>query len=72
MSDVMLKPCPFCGGTLMRMRKREITRWGQKETKFMMQCVTCQAQTGLKEAEVDAIACWNLRHDETYEGADRE
>lgn len=56
----------------MRMRKREITRWGQKETKFMMQCVTCQAQTGLKEAEADAIACWNLRHDETYEGADRE
>ena len=66
------KSCPFCGCASIRMRDRAITRWGQTGVKFMLQCAACQAQTGLKETEADAIACWNMRHNSTYEGAEDE
>lgn len=65
-----VKSCPFCGGTLMELKSIEL--WKPRETKFIMRCCACRAQTGIKETKEEAIFCWNLRHNGIYKGDEDE
>lgn len=60
-----VKKCPFCGGTLMNLKRIDISRGG---TRFVMLCCACLAQTGMKKTEEEAMVCWNMRHNDVYTG----
>ncbi len=52
MSNVNLKPCPFCGSTMVRLRREpkiwtigKIRCWGVKSVYFV-ECLDCDVRTG--------------------------
>ena len=58
MSEVMLKPCPFCGG--------EAKVWRSKNDYpnadgYWIECVGCAASTKKHDKRVPAEASWNTR-----------
>ena len=68
------KPCPFCGGTRVRVIEGETFRWRRAE------CAECQATSGrvriqttdfrrIAAAEVEAMKVWNTRHETKAEAA---
>jgi Lar family restriction alleviation protein len=48
-----LKPCPFCGGTALRM--------GGKWELSYIRCADCWAQTNLSRTQEEAEEAWNRR-----------
>jgi Lar family restriction alleviation protein len=67
-----LKPCPFCGGEakLIRTHPNPAIDWGGRygTTVWEVYCSNtdcpCEAGTGWKNTEAEAIEAWNTRHDE--------
>lgn len=54
-----LKPCPFCGSDIIRVC---FTRDFITEKKlFYVQCMNCEAESGYKQRERDAIDLWENR-----------
>lgn len=56
-----LKPCPFCGGTDIRI-KRDLTCGFET---FSMQCMVCDAPQNYHDSERGAIDAWNTRAERT-------
>lgn len=57
MSEIKLKPCPFCGRKAM-----EVENWKIKGgILYGVRCVHCHAVTGYYEDEKDAFKAWNQR-----------
>lgn len=64
MSEIKLKPCPFCGG------KAKLKSYELKEpaasTLYWVACSKCFAKTTSKLfSEVEAINKWNMRYGDT-------
>jgi Lar family restriction alleviation protein len=53
--DNELKPCPFCGGTDIRV----VAPNGNDD--YWAQCTKCCAESGVKTGRDAAIAAWNRR-----------
>jgi Lar family restriction alleviation protein len=56
MSEITLKPCPFCGGEA---NMTFIFRVG-----FKVECTVCGCKTALFNRNEDAINVWNRRADD--------
>ena len=56
MSEIKLKPCPFCGG---KANMSLIFRAG-----FKVECTVCGCKTTLFNRNGDAINVWNRRADD--------
>lgn len=62
-----LKPCPFCGGTSIRLEKNEYTDSGcdgkiiATATRQRIYCSLCACGTTWWYYEEDAIEAWNQR-----------
>lgn len=56
-----LKPCPFCGGTDIRI-KRDLTCGFET---FSVQCMVCDAPQNYHDSERGAIDAWNTRTERT-------
>lgn len=56
-----LKPCPFCGGTDIRI-KRDLTCGFET---FSVQCMVCDAPQNYHDSERGAIDAWNTRAERT-------
>lgn len=57
MSEVKLKPCPFCGNretTIIQDYNKPVLQWE-------IQCVRCGCGVGYYKTQEDAIAAWNRR-----------
>ena len=52
-----LKPCPFCGGSVQRVKSSG--RWG-----WFVSC-SCAAVGPSAKSRSDAIAAWNIRREPT-------
>ena len=59
MSDIKLKPCPFCGG------KCEIERMGTGRVSMQYQCGECGCSLETGETWLDDDCRWNERHNDT-------
>lgn len=54
-----LKPCPFCGSTDVKLF--QFTQGDYEEELYCVECVGCEADTGYKYSEDEAVAAWNSR-----------
>ena len=48
-----LKPCPFCGGEQITVKKGKYMWW--------CKCEKCNAESGVRSKKADAITVWNRR-----------
>lgn len=55
-----LKPCPFCGSDNVLP-----SCWGEDESsedaKWAVECLDCEAQTGVRDSEAEAREAWQQR-----------
>ena len=58
MSEIKLKPCPFCGG------KAEIIK---TYSTIWVKCLDCHASTTCRPTEAEAAKIWNRRAGEQDE-----
>ena len=54
MSDVKLKPCPFCGGEA-KLHHNSLT------DKFKVWCSECDCRTDVYSDKEEVVKCWNTR-----------
>jgi hypothetical protein len=59
MSNIKLKPCPFCGG------KCDIERIGTSRVSMQYQCGECGCSLETGETWLDDDCRWNTRHNDT-------
>lgn len=50
-----LKPCPFCGGEQIIIKRGKFMWW--------CKCEKCNAESGVRSKKLDAIYAWNRRVD---------
>lgn len=60
MSDIELKPCPFCGGEA-KLNKITGGKLFSRLTGFYVKCKTCRTSTGCELKEEDVVEKWNTR-----------
>ncbi len=66
MTQIELKPCPFCGGT-GEIKSRWIDRkdykgrWEGTDIRYVVRCTTCNSTTRLSFNEKAAAEMWNRR-----------
>lgn len=60
MSDDAVKPCPFCGGTDIRMDES----FGTDSWSFGRWCHACGSIGPISESAEQALAAWNRRADD--------
>lgn len=57
MSEIKLKPCPFCGGEA----KISTCDWGYSVKEYWCYCSSCGCETQKYHSKEDAIVQWNTR-----------
>lgn len=57
MSEVKLKPCPFCGGEA----KISTYDWGYSVKEYWIYCHSCDCASGSYHSKEEAIETWNRR-----------
>ena len=60
MSEVKLKPCPFCGGEA---QIQCVPNYGMEGKYYYGLCLKCHAKTQARPAEISAAVDWNTRHE---------
>ena len=74
MTEIKLKPCPFCGGKAEKVEKHDNLTF---KTLIYIRCTDCYAATHIYDKfsewfdEKYMIECWNRRV-ETYRGEENE
>lgn len=61
MSEIKLKPCPFCGG------KGVFPKWMENTDYFWICCEICGCETACYDTKKEAEEAWNKRGDEQNE-----
>ena len=59
MSELKLKPCPFCGSGAHIEERKMVRVW------FEVRCDECDAGTGIWKTPDEAIKAWNVRNSHT-------
>lgn len=58
MSEVKLKPCPFCGGEA---QIQCVPNYGMEGKYYYGLCLKCHSKTQARPAEISAAVDWNTR-----------
>lgn len=53
--EILLKPCPFCGSTHVRVM------YSETHKAYFVFCTNCKASTNVAARKEDAIYLWNKR-----------
>ena len=61
MSEIKLKPCPFCGGEAKIKDRIECLGHGDYERFYLVTCCNCYAQSRMCGEEQYVIEAWNRR-----------
>ncbi len=56
MSEIKLKPCPFCGG-----EARYFPFWNENPADYWVRCKICGCETACYDTQEDAAVAWNRR-----------
>lgn len=62
MSEIKLKPCPFCGG-----KAESCTPWMGMAYGYWVRCEACGCETEVSSTEEQAAEAWNRRAGEQDE-----
>ena len=68
MSEIKLKPCPFCGGEAEFVLGEEY-REEHKQSKDWIQCSSCGIETPYFDTPEKAAEAWNRREGEQNESS---
>lgn len=62
--EIVLKPCPFCGGGILECKEHH-EEWagGLEDEGHYVECVTCWARGAEGKTPGSAIMLWNCRHE---------